>query len=57
MEANKPFYAKIISKLTEEPVAGWSVEDIYEAEYLMEKIFVKPENYYIVLVKKEYDQL
>jgi hypothetical protein len=53
MEENKPFYAKIISKQTEEPVAGWNVDDIYEAEYLLEKIFVQPFNYYIVLVKKE----
>jgi len=56
-EEPKPFYAKIISKQTEEAVAGWNVKDIYEAEYLLEKIFFHPFEYYIVLVKKEYKQL
>ena len=50
---NKPFYAKVMSKLSEEQVAGWNVKDIYEAEYLLKQLFSLPSNYYIVLIKKE----
>jgi hypothetical protein len=50
---NKPFYAKIIDKMNEEQIAGWNVEDIFEAEDLLKRIFSNPSRYYIVLIKKE----
>jgi hypothetical protein len=50
---NKPFYAKIMDKRTEEQIAGWNVSHINGAIEELNRIFTKPEFYYIVLLKKE----